>query len=699
MTRSRAFLAVLLAASLPFAALAPRARAQAAPEEPGARGLGSKAQAATDGPNTPSEGPAHGGGEIPHTFVPVTASFDFERREAMIPMRDGVRLHTVILTPRRATHAGMLLTRTPYNANELTEHSQSAHYAQVLDGYDNAPDVVADGGYIRVVQDVRGKYGSEGDYVMNRPLAGTALNPTKTDHATDTWDTIDWLVKNVPRSNGRVAIIGVSYDGFTPLMALVDPHPALKAAIPMNPMVDGWRGDDWFHNGAFRQQNLPYIYEQDGTRANSDKWWTDVHDDYDLYLRAGSAGALAQSHGLEQAGFWRKVAAHPAYDAFWRAQAMDRVLADRPLKVPVLLVHSLWDAEDIYGDIAVYKALKPKDVQGDMVRLVLGPWRHGGEIEEGDSLGAVKFGQDTALWFRRHVLAPYLAHYLRDDPPPLDLAPVTAFETGTNEWRRLPAWPAAPDGAPPRPTALYLQPGLQLGFAPVLPAHGRPLTADYVSDPAKPVPFRARPIQPVGYDAGETWPDWLADDQREASGRPDVLAFTGPVLTAPLRITGEPVVHLTAATSGTDSDWVVKLIDVYPDEVAGEPKMGGYQLAVSMDVLRGRYRQDLDVARPLQPNAELAYRFALPVADHVFLPGHRIMVQVQSSWFPLYDRNPQSFVQNIFYARPQDYVRAVQRVVVSGRGESWIELPVTTPPAGPVQAGIPDSGVKAATTG
>jgi hypothetical protein len=365
------------------------------------------------------------------------------------------------------------------------------------------------------VQDVRGKHGSEGDYVMNRPLHGP-LNPTPVDHATDTYDTIDWLVKNVPESNGKVGILGISYDGFLPLMALVNPHPALKVSVPMNPMVDGWMGDDWFHNGAFRQQNLPYILEQEATRGSDEKWWVSHFDDYDEYMAAGSAGELGQRHGLEQVGFWRKLIAHPSYDAFWRDQAVDRVLAAEPLKVPVMLVHSLWDQEDIYGAMAVYKAIKPKDSSNDKVFLVMGPWHHGQEIGDASSLGAIRFDSDTGLYFRRHILRPFLDHYLKDDAPPAGIAPVTAFETGTNEWRRLEKWPLG------TPAKLYLHGGVAEISD---PAPGRTTFVEYTSDPAKPVPFRARPIQPVGYTAGFTWRQWLVDDQREASGRPDVAVF------------------------------------------------------------------------------------------------------------------------------------------------------------------------------
>ena len=274
--------------------------------------------------------------ETPAILEAVTGEFNYDQREVMIPMRDGAKLFTVILVPKGAKNAAILLTRTPYDAAGLTSHNASAHLDRILQGYDNAADVIIADGYIRVVQDVRGKYGSEGDYVMNRPLRGPQ-NPTPVDHATDTYDTIEWLVKNIPESNGRVGIMGISYDGFLSLMALVDPHPALKVAVPMNPMVDGWRGDDWFHNGAFRQQMMPYIYQQAATRASEAKWWMSHFDDYDTYMSAVSAGELGRRRGLEQIGFWKKILSHPSYDAFWRDQAVDKLLAAQPLKVPVML--------------------------------------------------------------------------------------------------------------------------------------------------------------------------------------------------------------------------------------------------------------------------------------------------------------------------------------------------------------------------
>ena len=589
-------------------------------------------------------------------------------------MRDGVKLHTVILAPKGAKNAPILFTRTPYDADALTTHALSAHLGPILSGYDNATDVIVEGGYIRVVQDVRGKYGSEGDYVMNRPLRGR-LNPTNVDHSTDTYDTIDWLVKNVPESNGRIGILGISYDGFLPLMALVNPHPALKVAVPMNPMVDGWRGDDWFHNGAFRQQNIPYVHDQEASRRSEIKWWTNHFDDYDVYMEAGSAGELGRQHGLEQVGFWRKILEHPAYDAFWRDQAMDRVLASQPLNVPVMLVHSLWDQEDIYGAIAVYKALEPKDVNNDKLFLVLGPWHHGQEILDGTRLGALNFRSDTGLYFRQEILAPFLARYLKEGAPKGDVPPVSAFETGTNTWRKLAAWPSGcASGCDIRRTPLYLDADFKAGFS--APRAAAAAFDEYVSDPAKPVPFRARPIQPVGYVPPLTWSQWLVDDQREASGRPDVLAYTTDTLTSPIKISGEPIANLIASTSGTDSDWVVKLIDVYPPEVAGDPSMGGYQLMIAADILRGRYRESLETPKAIASGEPLLYKFALPSANHVFLRGHRIMVQIQSSWFPLYDRNPQTFVPNIFWAKPADYKKAMQRVYHAPDHASFVDLPV-----------------------
>jgi putative CocE/NonD family hydrolase len=624
-----------------------------------APGLASAQQAATLAPDTPS------------TFKPRTATFDYVRREIMIPMRDGVKLHTVILLPRGASHAPLLLTRTPYDADALTSYGASAKLIGAMDGYDNADDAIVQAGYIRVVQDVRGKYHSEGDYVMNRPPVGP-LNPTKVDDSTDCYDTIDWLTKNVPESNGRVGTIGISYDGWTALMSLINPHPALKVAVPMNPMVDGWVGDDWYHRGAFRQLgSINYIYEQEATRSNDEKFWTDHYDDYDAFLEAGPGDAVAAEHGVNQMGFYRKIRQHPAYDAFWQDQAVDKLLAKQTLTVPTMLVHSLWDQEDIYGAMAVYKALKPADKDGKLF-LTMGPWHHGQGIDNGSTLGDIHFDSDTSLQWRMHVLKPFLDHFLKDDSTALRVAPVTAFETGTNHWLQLPSWPPGCTTDCPH-KKLYLAPDGKLGFD---AGAGGPGYASYVSDPAKPIPFVPRPIHMLADGEGPSWVNWLVTDQRAASTRPDVLVFETGRLTGPLKLAGEPVANLVASTTGTAGDFVVKLIDVYPDVVAQTPAMGGYQLMVSADILRGRYRDSFSDPKPIPANQKQTFRFALPAVNHVFLPGHRVMVQVQSSWFPLYDRNPQTYVANIFDAKAADYQAATIHVFDSGSDASFVDLPM-----------------------
>jgi putative CocE/NonD family hydrolase len=609
-------------------------------------------------------------GDIPAKFEELTSLNDFEKREAMIPMRDGVKLYTVIVIPKGASHAPIILNRTPYSAAKFAKRVPSQHVAIALP---SAFAELALAGYIIVSQDVRGKYKSEGDYVMNRPLSGP-LNATGVDHATDAYDTIDWLVKNVPESNGKVGTMGTSYDGFTVLMSLVNPHPALKAAVPFNPMVDTWIGDDWFHNGAFRQTYADYIYGQTADKKSDIDWTPDRYDAYETWLKAGSAGALGASVGMEQLPFWKRLISHPAYDAFWQGQAVDKILAGQPLSVPVLYVHSQWDQEDIYGAIAAYAATETKDVRNDMNFLVIGPWRHGGANGDGSSLGPIKFDGDTGRWFRKNVLLPFLDARLKDHAAPAKIAPVTVFETGENQWRQYDRWPqSCAAGCPFVSRKLYLGGSNSLSFtAPKADAVG---FDEYISDPQKPVTYRPRPIRPT-YTEDSTWRRWLVDDQRFADDRTDVLTYTSEVLSSPLRIAGQPIAHLFAATSGTDSDWVVKLIDVYPDEVPGQAELGGYELPISMDILRGRYRDDPAKPSAIPANKIVAYALKLPHADHVFLPGHRIMVQIQSSWFPLYDRNPQRFVDNIFLAKPADYIKARQRVYRSVENASSIELPV-----------------------
>ena len=610
--------------------------------------------------------------DIPAKFEAPTAGYDYTKRDLMIPMRDGVKLHTVIMLPRAAKDAPMLFTRTPYNASKRTARNQAP---TLLASLGQGDEVFATGDYIRVFQDVRGKYGSEGDYVMTRPVRGP-LNDSKVDHTTDAWDTIDWLVKNVPESNGRVGMIGSSYEGFTVVMALLDPHPALKVAAPESPMVDGWMGDDWFHYGAFRQSNFDYFTGQTTAKGEGSEVVRPGYDDYETFLRAGSAGDFARAHGLDQLPWWRKTAEHPAYDAFWQEQALDRLIAARPLTVPTMWVQGLWDQEDMWGAVHCYPAWEPKDTANDQNFLVLGPWRHSQVNYDGTTLGPLKFEGDTARQFRRDVLKPFFDRHLKVGAPKADTPPVFIYNTGENHWDRFKAWPLASDEtwvATARP--LYFSAGFTLGFA--APAAGGNGTAfdEYVSDPAKPVPYVPRPVRFADRDV---WKRWLVMDQRGFSDRTDVLTYVTEPLTEPLRISGVPQVHLVASTSGTDSDWVVKLIDVYPDDVPSQPELGGYQLGVAMDIFRGRYRESFAHPAPLAAGQALGYQFALPPANHVFLPGHRVMVQVQSSWFPLYDRNPQTYVDNIFFAQAADYRKATQRVYRGGAQASFIELPVVT---------------------
>ena len=631
------------------------------------------ASAAQMPPQTPAAPPPLPklGNEMPATFHAHTDGFDYTMREAMIPMRDGVHLHAVIYVPRTAHRAPILLSRSPYGASGRFGDDMT-HIEALIGSGDVADELVAHDNYIRVIEDVRGKYGSEGDYAMTRPLIGP-LNTTNVDHSTDTYDTIDWLVHNTPESNGRVGILGISYDGYTSLMGLFHPHPALRAAVPINAMVDGWMGDDWFHHGAFRQDSLVYVHDQEATRSSSLKWWTDSYDDYDTWLQAGSAGDMAKLHGLEQTGFAAKLMFHPAYDAFWQDQAVDKLLAQQGVSVPTMLVHSLWDQEDIYGNIAVWKAVKPHDANNNLF-LVIGPWFHHQERLNGDAVGPIAFGSDTAAFFRAHLLKPFLDHFLKDEAPPLGLSTVEAFQTGTNEWHGLPAWPAGCEkDCRIEHTPLYLQTGFKLGLT--APPAAVPGFDSYVADPAHPVPYLPRPIH-IEDDGGASWQTWLTSDQRDASSRTDVLTYTSPVLTDALHIAGEPVANLMASTTGSDGDFVVKLIDVYPDEMGREPRLGGYQLMVSADIIRARYRNDPAKPEAMPSDQKQLIKLPLPTANHTFLPGHRLMVQVQSSWFPLYDRNPQTFVKNIFFAKPGDYRRATIKVFDAGQSASFVDLPV-----------------------
>ncbi|MCA8897948.1 MAG: CocE/NonD family hydrolase, partial [Hyphomonas sp.] len=579
--------------------------------------------------------------DIVESYDQVLPSADFIRREAMVPMRDGTKLYTVIVMKKGTKDGPILLSRSPYDAHGSTHRVASQRIVDILEAMDAE---FAEDGYIRVYQDIRGMHRSEGEYVMNRPIVGP-LNDTGIDESTDAYDTIDWLVKNVPESNGKVGIIGSSYLGFTTLMAEINPHPALKAAVPESPMVDGWMGDDWFHNGAFRVSSLDYALGQAFNKGDGGgEFALGGGDQYTRYLKAGSVADFVKMLGIEDVPGVRKFLENPAYTDFWSLQAVDKWLAARPLTVPTMIELGQWDQEDSYGGPAVYRALEPKDKKNNMVSLVIGPWRHSGANHGGYDLGALTFTGDTAREWRVRYVKPFFDHWLKGAPDP-HTPPVLTYATGINEWEESPRWPMG--SAKP----LYLAADGAASF-------DRPAAAghdDYVSDPAHPVPFIPRPIN---MDDATQWKPWLVHDQRFVSDRPDVAVWQTAPLDKPVHIMGAPEVELFASTTGTDSDWVVKLIDVYPNDVpedavqGAKPSMAGYELPVGIEIFRGRYARSFAEPAPLTPGAVEHYSWTLPNVDHVFLPGHRIMVQVQSSLFPLYDRNPQTYVDNIMYAQP-----------------------------------------------
>jgi len=602
--------------------------------------------------------------DVVASYDSVLPEADYIKRVAMVPMRDGVKLYTVIVMKKGTAGGPILLSRTPYDAKSSADRTKSQSIVDILPIMDK--EFVQDG-YIRVYQDIRGMHNSEGQFVMNRPIAGP-LNNSGIDESTDAYDTIDWLVKNVPESNGKVGTIGSSYLGFLTLASEINPHPALKAAVPQSPMVDGWMGDDWFHNGAFRVGGFDFAVSQSTAKGDDGGLATGTGDDYTRYLEAGSMGDYARRLGIEHYPFVQKLMQNPAYTDFWSLQAVDKWMAARPLTVPTLLEVGQWDQEDSYGAPAVYKALKDKYEGSGLLHLAIGPWRHSGANHYGYELGALTFNGDTAAQWRTQYVKPFFDHYLKGGPDPRT-PNVLTYATGINQWQASPRWPMG------TPTPLFLTDGSGASFD--RPAAGG--RDDYVSDPAKPVPFLPRPIS-MG-DA-EQWHGWLVHDQRFVDGRTDVLTYTSAPLTSAVHIMGPPEVDLFAATSGTDSDWVVKLIDVYPNETpegasqGSKPDMSGFELPIGIEIFRGRYVDSFARPRALRPGKVEHYRWTLPNVNHVFLPGHRIAVQVQSSLFPLYDRNPQSFVPNIFLARPGDYRKATQSVYRGGATASAVLLPV-----------------------
>jgi uncharacterized protein len=600
------------------------------------------------------------------TYDTIRPEADFIKRVDMIPMRDGVKLYTVTVMKKGTKNAPILLSRTPYDAKGNTNRAASQSVTEIMQVMD--AEFMEDN-YIRVYQDIRGLHNSEGDYVTNRPLSGP-LNNTGIDESTDAYDTIDWLVKNIPDNNGKVGIVGSSYLGFTALMAEINPHPALKAAVPQSPMVDGWMGDDWFHNGAFRNNSISYAVSQSTAKAEGHVAMG-VADDYNRYLEAGSSANFAKMWGFDQYPFVQKLMQNPAYTEFWSLQAVDKLMAERPLTVPTMLVVGQWDQEDSYGAPAVYKALESQDKNNDLLSLVIGPWRHSGVNHYGFNLGALNFTGDTAKEFRVNYMKPFFDHHLKGAPNP-KTPPVLTYATGANQWQVTQTWPAGKN------QKLYLQDNFGLSFN--APTKKTAAKDDYVSDPAKPVPFVPRPID---MEDGHQWKPWLVQDQRFASSRPDVLVYQTDALDKAVHIMGQPMVDLFAATSGTDGDYVVKLIDVYPNttnegKVQGsmEDTLAGFEMPVGIEIFRGRYVHGFDKPQALKAGKVEQYQFGLPHVNHVFLPGHKIMVQVQSSLFPLYDRNPQKYVDNIFYAKPADYQKATVSVYHSAAAPSSISLPI-----------------------
>jgi len=600
------------------------------------------------------------------SYDPQPVPADYVRREVMIPMRDGVKLYTVIFFKKGTTNGPILLSRTPYDAKGSTARNKSPYLTEVLPAMDAE---FVDDGYIRVYQDIRGMHNSEGDFVMTRPLIGTGGNTTDIDESTDAYDTIDWLVKNTPESNGKVGVVGSSYLGFTTLMSEINPHPALKAVVPQSPMVDTWIGDDAFHNGAFRVSQMDYVVEQSTKHGDGGGPSYGPGDDYTRYLEDGSMGDHARKWGMDKYPFNQLILEHPAYDRTWSDVAVDKWMAARPLNVPTMLVVGQWDQEDSYGAPAVYRALEPKDKNNDKVTLVIGPWRHSGVNHYGYELGDLTFTGDTAHEFRVKYMKPFFDHYLKGAPDP-HTPPVLTYATGVNQWETSQKWPAG------TATPLYLGGNFTASFdKPADNGHD-----DYVADPSKPVPFLPRPIN-MG-DADQ-WHSWLVRDQRFVDGRPDVLSYETGVLDAPVHIMGAPQVDLFAATSGTDSDWVVKLIDVYPNATtegvhqgALPQDMSGYELPIGIEIFRGRYVDGFATPRALIPGKVEEFKWNLPNVDHVFLPGHRIMIQIQSSLFPLYDRNPQTYVDNIFNAKPGDYQKATESVWHGAATASAVWLPI-----------------------
>ena len=606
-------------------------------------------------------GPRSAGGTV--TFVrfsdePTQLNHfrEYIRSEAMVPMRDGAKLHVVILRPAGSEKSGeplpFLMERTPYGVDGASSRSVNA----------NKPELAASG-YIFVFGDIRGRYGSEGKFVMNRPIVDHKTK-NDVDETTDTNDTISWLLKNVLNNNGRVGVYGISYPGFLAMMAGIDAHPAVKAISPQAPMTNIWIGDDFFHNGAFRE-TYGFDYVQQLEAQKTDVRVESQEDTFDFFLHNVNFAGAAKSAGMSDLPTAKAFLTQPAYTKFWQAMAVEPHLTK--VEVPTLEVGGWWDQEDMWGPQAEYAALEPHDKNHE-VFLVLGPWNHGGWVPTTRHLGAVNFGAATGDQYRRTIEAPFFEKYLKDKPG-FDLKDTASFRTGVNEWKRYASWPPKTGF---QEAKFYLYADRSLGTIPPgeSGADGKVAT-NYDADPQNPVPYRNRPIQST-YGTGSKWRPWLVEDQRFVSGRKDLANFTTAVLDHDVTVTGDVVADIFASTTGTDGDWIVKLIDVYPDDAPDG--MGGYQLMIADEILRGRYRKSFEKPEAVKPGEVAEYKWSLHGADHTFLKGHKIMVEVQSTWFPLYDRNPQTYVPNIMSAPASAYKAETISIYGSSKYPSHLEF-------------------------
>lgn len=595
------------------------------------------------------------------TQPPPDPPAGFDKIEQMVPMRDGVKLHTIIYAPKSHRESlPILFNRTPYGIDNIYR------------AFPGSLQELIEEGFIFAFQDIRGKFKSEGQFVMQRPPRGPA-NPTTIDEGTDTYDTIEWMIKNVPHNNGRVGMFGTSYPGWLVVMAIIEPHPALKAVSEQATPADMFLGDDFHHNGAFRlSYGFEYAYELETSNVLTN-FKFDRYDTYQWYLRLGALSNADAKYFHGKLPTWNNFVSHPNYDQFWQQQALVTQL--KKPTIPIMHVAGWWDQEDFYGPIKAYEILEKNDTN-HLNYLVAGPWNHGGWNRlTGDKLGAIDFGSPASQYFRANILRPWFAYHLKDKGK-LNQPEAVTFETGSNRWTSFDTWP-------PRTNVmqrnLYFRANRQLSFD--APTAAAAQFDSYVSDPAHPVPYRQRPVEPTYNPAdqgGSRWSTWLVEDQRFVENRPDVLTWETEPLREATVIAGDVVAHLFASTSGTDSDWVVKLIDVYPESYPKDPKMGGYQLMIADEILRGRFRNSFTKPEPIPANQVIEYTIDLHTNNHAFLQGHRIMVQVQSTWFPLYDRNPQKFVPNIFLASNSDYVAATQRIFRSSRYPSHVAVSVLT---------------------